>query len=199
VAVGDPISAAPAPAAPAAPKADAPAPGQPNMDEMMKEWAKMMTPGAPHEVLKAFEGRWHGEGSWTDSGMTSKYTEDVTGSMVFGGRFLKIEGTMKSEVPNMPEMSMSSLGFLGYDNAKQKYTQAMIGDWSTAVGTMEGTYDAATKTFTMRGTETMGEGKERKFRMQTRIVSKDEWRLDMWFAQPDGTEAHAGGGVYKRR
>jgi hypothetical protein len=151
-------------------------------------------------VLKTFEGTWVGTGTWTEKGMTSKYTENAVGVMVFGGRFLRVGSRMTTEASGqMPSMSMESVMFVGYDNAKQKYVQAMIGDWSTSVGSSEGSYDAATKTFTMSGVEVMGEGKERKFRMQQHIVSNNEWTLEMYFTQPDGKEAKAGEAIYRRR
>lgn len=178
------------------PKEGAPA----GMEEMMKEWAKMKTPGPQHEVLKVFEGSWLGTGSFTEQGMTSKFTESATATMIFDGRFLRIGARMTSEAaPGMPPMAMESLIFVGYDNAKQKYVHAMLGDWSTAVGTAEGAYDAATKTFTMTGVETLGAGKERKYRMVQHIVSNDEWTLEMYVTQPDGKETKSGAAVYKRK
>jgi hypothetical protein len=168
--------------------------------EMMKEWAKMKTPGPQHELLKSLEGTWVGNGTWTEMGMSSKYTEDVTSKVVFDGRFLQSEAKMTSEAAGeMPAMTMTSLMFLGYDNAKQKYVHSMLGDFSTAIGSAEGTYDAATKTFTMTGAEQMGAGKERKFRVVQKIVSKDEWTFEMYFTQPDGKETKNGEAVYKRK
>jgi hypothetical protein len=172
----------------------------PGFAEKMKEWEKLKKPGPQHELLKTFVGSWVGTGTWTEEGMTSKFTETATGVMVFGDRFLRVGSRMTTEAaPPIPAMSMESLMFVGFDNAKQKYVQSMVGDWSTSLGTSEGSYDAATKTLTMSGVEIMGEGKERKFRMQQRIVSNDEWTFTMWMTQPDGKEAKVGEAVYKRK
>jgi hypothetical protein len=172
----------------------------PGLAEKMKEWEKLKMPGPQHELLKTFEGTWVGTGTWTEEGMTSKFTEDVSAKMTFGGRFLNVESKMSSEAnPPFPAMTMSSLILVGFDNAKQKYVQAMAGDWSTSLGSSEGTYDEATKTLTMTGVETLGPGKERKFRMVQRIVSKDEWAFEMYFTGPDGKESKAGDAVYKRK
>jgi hypothetical protein len=172
----------------------------PGFAEKMQEWAKLKTPGPQHEVLKTFVGSWVGTGTWSDEGMTSKFTEHVSAVMVFGDRFLRAGSKTTTEAaPPVPSMSMENIAFIGYDNAKKKYVQSMMGDWSTSIGTAEGSYDAATKTFTMTGVEVMGEGKERKYRMEQRIVSNDEWTMTMWFAQPDGKEAKVLEGVYKRK
>lgn len=151
-------------------------------------------------MLKGMEGKWLGTGSWTEMGMTSKFTEEATAKLVFGGRFLQTEAKMTTEAsPQMPAMSMSSMMLLGFDNARQKYALAMVGDWSTSIGTAEGTYDAATKKLTMRGVEVMGPGKERKYRMVQGFTSADEWTFEMYFTQPDGKETKAGEAVYKRK
>jgi hypothetical protein len=171
----------------------------PEMEEMMKQWEKMKKPGPPHELLKAMEGTWVGTGSWTESGMSSKFKEEVTSKLIFGGRFLQSESKLTTEAaPPIPSMTMSSLMFFGYDNAKEKYQLAMLGDMSTALGSAEGSYDAATKTLTMTGTEVMAPGKERKFRMVQKFPSATEWIFEFYFTQ-DGKESKAGEGVYKRQ
>ena len=169
-------------------------------EEMMKEWAKMKTPGPQHDILKMFEGKWLGTGSMTEQGMTSKFQETATATMVFGGRFLRVGSRMTSEAsPQVPAMTMESLIFMGYDNGKQKYVQSMLGDWSTGLMSAEGSYDAGTKTITMAGTETMGPGKERKWRMAQHILSNDQWTMEMFVTGPDGQETKAGEATYRRQ
>jgi hypothetical protein len=132
--------------------------------------------------------------------MSNKFREDYKARMVFGGRFLQMNTTMTTDAAaGMPPMTMSSLGYVGYDNARQKYVHSMIGDWSTSIGSSEGTFDEATKTFTMHGTEVMGPDMERKFRMVHRIVSPDEWVFEMYFTGPDGQETKAGEATYRRK
>src|SRR5205823_11223270 len=111
--------------------------------------------------------------------------EDATASLRFGGRYLRVDSTMTTgATPEMPAMTMNSAIFMGYDNARQKYVQVMLGDWMTGLDRNEGTYDEATKTFTMNGVETMGPGMERKFVMRMRVVSHDEWTLEVANVQP---------------
>ncbi len=184
---------------PVAPPA-APPGSPPSMEEMMKEWEKLKAPGPQHKLLEGMAGTWVGKGAWTEAGMTSSFTEELSAKMVFGGRFLACETKMSTEASGpMPSMTMNSLMFIGFDNAKQKYVHAMLGDWSTSMGTSEGSYDAATKALTMTGTEVLGPGKERKYRMVQTFTSADSWRFEMYFTQPDGREAKAGEAVYTRK
>jgi len=172
----------------------------PDFQKMMEEWEKMKAPGPQHEVLKGLEGSWVGEGTWTDMGMSSTFREEVNAQLVFGGRFLRSGSSMSTEASGqIPAMSMSSVMFLGFDNIKQKYVLTMLGDWSTSIGTSEGTYDPATKALTMTGEEVMSPDKKRKFRMVQTIRSADEFLFEMYFEQPDGKESKAGEGVYKRK
>jgi hypothetical protein len=51
----------------------------------------------------------------------------------------------------------------------------------------------------MTGTESMGAGKERRYRMVQHVVSNDEWTMEMWFTGPDGKESKAGEATYHRQ
>jgi hypothetical protein len=179
---------------------DEPPAAPPNMEELMKEMERLKTPGPQHQLLQGMCGAWLGKGTWTEQGMSSSFTEEFTAKMVFGGRFLAVESKMTTEASDqMPSMTMSSQMFVGYDNAKQKYVQAMLGDWSTSLGTSEGVFDAASKTLTMSGVEVLGPGKERTYRMVQTFTSADAWRFEMYFTQPDGKEAKVGEAVYTRQ
>ena len=180
---------------------DEPQPSMPkDMEEMMKEWERLKTPGPQHELLKGLQGTWVGTGQWTEMGMTAKFTEEATSKLVYGGRFVQTESKMTTEpMGGMPAMSMTSTMYLGYDNAREKYTMCMVGDWSTSIGSAEGTYDAGTKTLTMTGTEVMGKDKQRQFRMVQKLTSADSWTFEMYFTGTDGKESKAGEAVYKRK
>jgi hypothetical protein len=163
----------------------------------MADWMKMATPGPQHELLKPFVGTFVGTGAFTEEGFgTMSIREEFTAKPVFGGRFLEMDTKMTTEPALGPPMS--SRMYLGFDNAKQKFVHVMFGDMSTAIGSSEGTYDPATKTFTMIGTEVMGPGKERKYRMTQRVVSNDEWVFELYFTGPDGKETKSGSATYKR-
>ena len=170
------------------------------MEEMMKQWQKMSQTGPQHEFLKSMEGTWVGTGTWTEGGMTSKYSEELSSKMVFGGRFLQSElKTTIAASPPIPEMTFAGLVLLGFDNGKQRYVHAMLGEMTTAIGISEGTYDAATKTMTMTGVEVQEPGKERKYRLVQKFTSADEMLFEMYMTPPGGKESKAGEGVYKRK
>jgi hypothetical protein len=176
-----------------------PPPAAPSPEDMMKEWMKMKTPGAQHEALKQFEGSWTGTGTWTEGGMKMKFSEDLSSKLVYEGRFVQTDSKMTITSDMFPTATMVSLSFLGFDNAKQKYVLAMVGDMSTAIGSAEGSWDAGTKTLTMSGTEIQSPGKERKFRMTQKFASKDEFSFEMFFTSAGSPEAKVGEGVYKRK
>lgn len=178
---------------------DEPRAGTPSNGAPANELEAMQTPGPQHEVLKAFEGSWVGHGSWTEGGSTSKFTEDLSAKLVFGGRFLEIQGkNVREATAKTPATTLTGLMLLGFDNAKQKYVQTMVGDSSTAIVPAEGTYDAATKTLTLAWTETLAHGKERKVRMVERLVPNG-WDGELYVTQPDGTESRAGVATYRRK
>jgi len=167
--------------------------------EKSKEWEKMKSPGPQHGLLKTFEGTWVGTGTWTEAGATSTFTEHVSGRMLFDGRFLQFESKDVRASPMMPLMTTTSLILVGFDNAKQKFVQTMVGDGSTSLGAAEGTYDSATRTLTMAGVEILAPGKERKYRLVQKNISKDGWSGELYITQPDGNEAKVGEAVYKRK
>jgi hypothetical protein len=131
--------------------------------------------------------------------MKMKFEEEVTSKLIYDGRFLQGDSKMTITSDAFPPATMASVSYIGYDNAKQKYVLAMVGDMSTAIGSAEGAWDAGTKTLTMTGKEIQSPGKERRFRMTQKFVSKDEFAFEMFFTSPGSPEAKVGEGVYERK
>lgn len=121
----------------------------PDMQEMMKKWQEVMTPGEPHKTLAGMVGAWDVETkAWMSGPGTEPSVTKGTAQMkmVLGGRFLQQE--MNSEMMGMP---FSGLGLTGYDNFKKKYVGFWIDNMSTAMSTMEGEMDGDGKTCTYWG------------------------------------------------
>jgi uncharacterized protein DUF1579 len=158
----------------------APAPTQ---EEMMAAWQKAATPGPEHAVLKNFEGKWT---SHVTSMMDPAHpeTSDGTseGTLTMGGRYVHVEhhGTMMGQ-------PFEGAMLLGYDNLAKKYTSAWVDNMGTAITMYEGTYDAAKKTFTMRGhfTDPMT-GKLTHTKGVTAFPSADTMTYDEFSPGPDG-------------
>jgi hypothetical protein len=130
----------PAPAsAPTAP------PGMdPAVAEKMAAYAK---PGAEHEMLKSRVGKWTGKGKFwmspeappMESAIDSEYS-------LIMDRYLA--NTTHSDMMGMP---FEGHGLTAFDNIKKKYMGTWIDNCATGIMSMEGTYDAASKTMTMTG------------------------------------------------
>ena len=103
----------------------------------------MPTPGPEHEMLKKDVGTWDATIEMFMPGAppaVSKGTETVT---MMGGFWQLTE--FKSEMMGQP---FEGRGTTGYDPAKKKYVGTWVDTMAPAYYTVEGTYDAATKTLT---------------------------------------------------
>jgi hypothetical protein len=87
------------------------------------------------------------------------------------------------------KMPFTGLGHVGYDNMKKKYVSTWMDNMGTAIMMSEGTYDAATKTFTYTGEmpDPM-QGKYVKSRTTEKMVDKDHWVMSMYSTGADGKE-----------
>jgi Protein of unknown function (DUF1579) len=110
-------------------------------------------PGPEHEILKKMVGHW--DMTMKLGGMESKGT--VVYSMELGGLWLV--GNVERETGKF-----SGRGFDTFDAAKKKYVAVWVDSTSARPTTMEGTYDAATKTMTMTGEGPGIDGKPARYR-----------------------------------
>ena len=117
-------------------------------DDVMAKMAAMGTPGAEQKVLAAREGKWtYTMKWWMDPGAEPMESTGTSESkMIMDGRYIVDE--YKGTAMGMP---FNGIGTSGFDNLKKKYVSTWIDNMSTAIMFMEGTYDAATKTFTWKG------------------------------------------------
>lgn len=151
----------------------------PDMDAMMKEWAKWMNPGAPHQLLQKMAGKWTiTQKMWMDPSqppMENQGTAELT--MVLGGRFLHqhYTGTMMG-------MPFEGSGLVGYDNFRQLYTSSWADNMGTAMMQSRGTANAAGTEITFTGLvdePTTGE-KDKKFRQVMRMTGPDALVFEMY-------------------
>lgn len=151
--------------------------------------AKMMefaTPGAAHKVLEQRAGNWMWEAKMftpaAPEPMTSKGTSEA--KWILEGRYLQdtVEGTAMGQ-------PFHGMGLTGYDNLKKKYVGTWVDTMGTGILHSEGTYDAATKTFTYTGeTPDVEAGKYVKSRTTERMVDADHWLLQSFQPGSDGKE-----------
>jgi hypothetical protein len=145
-------------------------------------------PGPEHEVLKKLEGTW--DATMNFAGMESKGT--MVWKMDLGGLWLtsNFEGDFGG-------MKFQGRGFDSYDPMKKKYVAVWLDSMSTSPMTMEGTYNADTKTLTMVGEGPGVDGKPTKHKMESHI--KDADNIVSKMSMGEGAGAMTFEIVYKRK
>jgi hypothetical protein len=172
------------------------APAQPSADmqEMMKVMMEMGKAGENHKILAEMAGNWtYTAKMWMDpSGAPQESKGTSTRKAIMDGRYFIAEHTGKFKMPGpdgkMQEMNFKGMAIEGYDNAKKKFVSSWVDNMSTMIMNSEGTYDAATKTFTYNAECEMMPGKMTKIREVIKVVDKDHHTFE-WYDNSRGTEA----------
>ncbi|HZN59359.1 MAG TPA: DUF1579 domain-containing protein [Planctomycetota bacterium] len=154
-------------------------------------------PGPEHELLKQLEGKWEGKMMLRMAAdapaQESKTTEE---SKLGCGGFWLITDT-KGESQEMG--SFVGHGMVGYDTAKKKY----VGIWGDSMASYlfpyEGSYDAATKTWTYTGMAKDMQGKDLKVVLKTTVKDKDHYTFTMRHADEAGKDMEALKAEYTRK
>jgi hypothetical protein len=135
-----------------------PAGPQMSADEMMQQGMKLAQPGEAHQRLAKQEGTWKVSGKFFMPGAPPmQFTGTQDAKMIFGGRFLHIEGKTEGA---QPMMKGESLTVLGYDNRTRKHTLWGIDTFGTYSISAAGDWDEATNSITYVGeNEEPGMGK----------------------------------------
>lgn len=157
------------------------------------------TPSAK-DVLKQDLGTWTAEiqmwmdanGQPDDTAEPMKMTGTETNRMI--GDFWVV-GDFEGEFQNAP---YSGHAMSGYDAEKKKFTSTWVDSMTPVAMTMEGTYDAATKTLTMK---TKGAGADGKpVEGVSKLTYKDaETRLLTMYQMVDGKAVKNMEILYKRK
>jgi hypothetical protein len=158
------------------------APKQPSpteMQEMMKKWQEIATPGAGHKVFENLIGKWETTTSmwWSkdSSPQQSKGASDVR--WIMDGRYVLEE--VSGDMMGMPWRGM---GVTGYDNFKKKYVFTFLDNMGTAILTGEGDFDAKKNVLTSYGKmdEPLTGEKNKTVKYVTRILSKDKHVFEIY-------------------
>jgi hypothetical protein len=115
---------------------------------MNKNWQDNMAKTEMHKMMESWAGTWTSEiTSWEKPGAAPQTSPgSAEFKSVMNGMFL--EGVHTSTMMGMPFEGHSTMG---YDNMKKKYISSWIDNMGSQIMTMEGTWDAATKSLTMTG------------------------------------------------
>jgi hypothetical protein len=162
----------------------------------MKKWVEFMTPGAAHEQLDGRVGTWNVSMEiWSAPGASPTVSEAVSEVKWIMGRRYLLDAT-KGNYSGLP---FEGLGMTGYDNLKQKFVLVWVDNMGTGMMTGSGTYDAATKTYTFAtlAPDVVG-GTDKPGRLVERIVSDNQWVMEMYDTTPEGQEFVTLKAVYTR-
>lgn len=115
---------------------------------MEKAMMETMMPGKEHAMLAKSNGVWNAETTmWmAPDAPPQKSTGKAENKMILGGRFQ--QSTFKGTMMGQP---FEGTGTTGYDNARKVYVGSWVDNMTTSIMNMEGTWDEASKSITMKG------------------------------------------------
>ncbi len=175
-------SSLPAPTMSALPTATAPVQspdpqGQDDMKAMMAKAAKFTKPGANHQMLERFLGKWKTEtrGFMGDRAMPPSPGE-AEFTWLMPGRWL--QQRTKSSMMGMP---FDIYAVLGYDNFKQSFVFTQVTTMDTAMNHAEGDMDPSGKSMLLYGTidEYLTGENDKMVQYVWRFPSADEMVLEV--------------------
>jgi len=153
---------------------------------MMKNWQDFMTPGGMQKMLAKQDGVWNTDITlWTAPGqLPQKSSGSCTNKMVLNGLYQ--ESVYTGSVMGMAFEGHSTVGF---DNAKKIFVSSWIDNMGSGIMNMQGSWDGATKSITMKGTETDPmTGKDTEVREVMKIIDDNNQTMEMYGPGPDGKE-----------
>ena len=145
-----------------------------------KKMEDYMTPGDVHKMIAKWDGKWNEEISlWMTPGAPpTKSTGSCTNKMILGGRYQETRHS-----GNMMGMPFEGIGTLGWDNARKILVSSWIDNFGTGIMYMEGTWDNATKTATLKGKTTdPSTGQPTDVREVFKIVDDNTQSLEMYIS-----------------
>lgn len=114
----------------------------------MRTMMEAGTPGKEQAMLAKSDGNWKAEITmWEAPGKApTKSTGTVTNSMIMGGRYQS--STFKGDMMGFPFEGTSTTG---YDNTRKLWVTTWVDNMSTGIMNMEGKWDDATNSMTLKG------------------------------------------------
>lgn len=143
-----------------------------------KAWMDYMKPGQPQAMLAKAGGEWTGDVTmWMEAGgEPMKSTSTTENKMVLGGRYLV--ATHKGNMMGAPFEGMSTMG---YDNAKKVFMSSWVDNMGTGLLNMEGPWDEASKTITLKGKMICAaNGKECDMRETFKMIDDNTQVMEMY-------------------
>ena len=161
---------------------------KPDSATAMKNWQTYMTPSDVHKMMSSWSGTWTGDVTmWHEPGMPPEKSKSTSqNKMVMGGRY-----QVSNHTGNMMGMPFEGMSTLAYDNAKKVFINTWIDNMGSGMMVMEGPWDEASKTLTLKGKgvdPTTANGKEIEMRETFKIIDDNTQMMEMFAPGPDGKE-----------
>ncbi|MBV6478780.1 MAG: hypothetical protein HGGPFJEG_01537 [Ignavibacteria bacterium] len=164
--------------------------------EEMKAWSDYMTPGKVHEMLATCDGEWSADITmWMDPNAEPiKTTGTSVNKMIMGGRY-----QISNNTSTMMGMPFEGMNILGFDNIKKVFISAWIDNMGTGMMIMEGPWDEATNSVTLKGKSVDPlTGKDMDMKEVFQIIDNNTQKLEMYMSK-DGKELKVMEINYKRK
>jgi hypothetical protein len=154
--------------------------------EEMKQMMELSKLNDNHKLLASTAGTW----SYTvkmymdPSGKPTESTGTAKRESIMDGRYVTGDYTGKFKMPGadgkVQEMNFHGMSMDGYDNVKKKFVSGWVDSMGTGIMTMDGTYDAATKTFTYTGEYEMMPGTKEKVRQLIKMPDATHMMMEYY-------------------
>jgi hypothetical protein len=157
----------------------------PSADEM-KQMMEMAKLNDNHKLLASTAGTWsYTVKTWMDpKAKPIESTGTATRKSIMDGRYVSGEYSGKFKMPGadgkMTEMNFIGMSMDGYDNVKKKFVSGWVDNMGTGIMTMDGTYDAATKSFTYTGEYEMMPGMKEKVRQVIKMTDATHMTMEYY-------------------
>jgi hypothetical protein len=154
--------------------------------EEMKQMMELSKLNENHKLLASMAGTWsYTVKMWMDpKGTPTESTGTAVRKSVMDGRYLTGDYSGKFKMPGadgkMTEMNFKGMSMDAYDNVKKKFVNGWVDNMGTGIMIAEGTYDAATKTFTYAGEYEMMPGMKSKIREVIKMTDKDHMAMEYY-------------------
>ena len=156
------------------------------MQKMMEQMVELSKLNDNHKLLGSLAGTWNcAIKSWMDPKAPPVETKGTaTRKAIMDGRFYVADFNSTFKMPGadgkMKDMPFKGMSIEGYDNVQKKFFSHWVDSMGTGSMASEGTYDAATKTFTYTGEYVPIPGMKTKAREILKITDNDHHLFEFY-------------------
>jgi hypothetical protein len=152
----------------------------------MKQMMELAQLNENHKLLAGFVGNWsYAVKMWMVPGAPPTESKgNAVCKSLMDGRYFSTENKGTFKMPGadgkMKDMNFIGIATDGYDNVKKKFVSSWMDSMGTGIYLSEGTYDAATKTFTYASEMEMMPGTKTKVRQTVKVTDADHHNLEFF-------------------